>query len=82
MGGAGHFHVIVGKEKRPISMEKGKHKMLTVIQRKVEKYKQLEVLGPFGARLLGCGPSGLLDVVLRALRPLRPCDPRNGAMIG
>ena len=26
------------------------------------------------------GPSGLLDNVLHALRALRPCDPRNGAM--
>ena len=25
------------------------------------------------------GPSGLLDFVLRALRALRPCDPRNDA---
>ena len=36
-------------------------------------------LRPFGPAL---GPSGLLDFVLRALRALRPCDPRNGAMIG
>ena len=35
-----------------------------------------------GARLLGSGPSGLLDFVLHAFRALRPCDPRNGAMIG
>ena len=35
-------------------------------------------LRPFGPAL---GPSGLLDFVLRALRALRPCDPRNGAMI-
>ena len=28
-------------------------------------------------RLLGCGPSGLLDNVLHALRALRPCDSRN-----
>ena len=28
------------------------------------------------------GPSGLLDFVLRALRALRPCDPRDCAMIG
>ena len=26
---------------------------------------------------LVCGPSGLLDFVLRALRALRPCDPRD-----
>ena len=26
------------------------------------------------------GPSGLLDFVLRALRALRPCDPRNDAI--
>ena len=36
-------------------------------------------LRPFGPAL---GPLGLLDFVLRALRALRPCDPRNGAMIG
>ena len=30
-------------------------------------------LRPFGPAL---GPSGLLDFVLRALRALRPCDPR------
>ena len=35
--------------------------------------------GPSGARLLGSCPLGLLDNVLQALRP---CDPRNGAMIG
>ena len=34
------------------------------------------------ARLLVGGPSGLLDFVLRALRVLRPCDPRDGGMIG
>ena len=33
---------------------------------------------PFGPSL---GPSGLLDNVLHALRALRPCDPRNIAMI-
>ena len=38
--------------------------------------------GPSGARLLGSSPLGLLDFVLHALRALRPCDPRNGAMIG
>ena len=31
-------------------------------------------LRPFGPAF---GPSGLLDFVLRALRALRPCDPRN-----
>ena len=30
----------------------------------------------------GRGPSGLLDSVLHALWPLRPCDPRIGKMIG
>ena len=30
-------------------------------------------LRPFGPAL---GPLGLLDIVLRALRALRPCDPR------
>ena len=28
------------------------------------------------------GPSGLLDFVLRALRALRPGDPRNDVVIG
>ena len=37
---------------------------------------------PAGPRLLGCGPSGLLDNVLHALRALRSCDPRNSAMMG
>ena len=32
-----------------------------------------------GALQVG-GPSGLLDFVLRALRALRPCDPRNDAL--
>ena len=39
--------------------------------------KELEVSGPVGPQLLACGPSGLLDIVLRALRALRPCDPRR-----
>ena len=43
-------------------------------------YLQVEVWGPSGPRLLVGGPSGrllaLLDFVLRALRALRPCDPR------
>ena len=30
---------------------------------------------------LAFGPSGLLDFVLRTLRALRPCDPRNSAMM-
>ena len=34
------------------------------------------------AQLLGCGPSGLLDNVLHALRALRPCDSCNSAMMG
>ena len=33
-------------------------------------------------RLLGCGPSGLLDNVLHALWAFRPCDPRISAMMG
>ena len=33
-----------------------------------------------GPRLLAGGPSGLLHFVLRALRPLMPCDPRNDAL--
>ena len=37
--------------------------------------------GPSGPRRLDSGPSGLLDNVLHALQALRPCDPRNGAMI-
>ena len=36
-------------------------------------------LRPFGP---AWGPSGLLDFVLCALRALRPCDPRNDAVIG
>ena len=35
-------------------------------------------LRPFGPAF---GPSGLLDFVLRALRALRPCDPRNSASV-
>ena len=35
-----------------------------------------------GPRLLAGGPSGLLHFVLRALRPLMPCDSFNGAVIG
>ena len=34
-------------------------------------------LGAPGPKLLVCGPSGLLDFVLHALRALRPCDPRR-----
>ena len=37
----------------------------------------LEVQGPSGPQLLVVGPSGRLDIVLRALWALRPCDPRN-----
>ena len=40
-------------------------------------YWILEVKGPSGPQLLVCGPSGLLDFVLCALRALRPCDPRR-----
>ena len=40
---------------------------------------QTSGLWPFGPAL---GPSGLLDNVLHALRALRPCDPRNSAMMG
>ena len=39
---------------------------------------KLEVWGPSEPRLLSDGPSGLLNFVLRALRALRPRDPRNG----
>ena len=42
----------------------------------------LEVWGPSGPQLLVCGPSGLFDFVLLALRALRPCDPCNDAVIG
>ena len=37
----------------------------------------LEVRGPSGPQLLLGGPLGRLDFVLRALRALRPFDPRN-----
>ena len=37
---------------------------------------------PSGPGLLGCGPSGLLDNVLHAVRALRRCDPRISAMMG
>ena len=47
----------------------------------IVKYDEIEVLGPSGAQLLSRGPSGLLDFVLRALRALRPCDPRVGNWI-
>ena len=60
---------------------------VTIIQ--IHKYKYTRSLGalraptsslwPFGPAL---GTSGLLDFILRALRALRPCDPRDGAMIG
>ena len=42
----------------------------------------LEVWGPSGPQLLVGGPSGQLDFVLRALRALRPGDPRNDVVIG
>ena len=45
-------------------------------------YLILQVWGhPCGPRLLGCGPSDLLDNVLHALLALRPCDPRNSTMM-
>ena len=47
-----------------------------------DSYIYTRSLGPFRARLLAGGPSGLLDFVLRALRALRPCDPLNGSVIG
>ena len=34
-----------------------------------------------GSRSLGCGPSGLLDNVLHALRALRPCDSTISQML-
>ena len=53
-----------------------------------QHYNELEVKGPLWgptSRLrpfgLALGPSGLLDNVLYALPALRPCDPRNGAMM-
>ena len=46
------------------------------------KYAQLEVRGLSGPQLLVGGPSGRLDFVLRALRALRPCDPRNDVVTG
>ena len=42
----------------------------------------LEVRGPSGPQLLVGGPSGRLDFVLRALRALRPCDPRSFSQEG
>ena len=45
-------------------------------------YIILEVYGPSGPQLLLGGPSGRLDFVLRALRALRPGDPRNDVVIG
>ena len=53
-----------------------------------QKYNILEVWGPVGPRLLVCGPSagflpfGHLNFVLRALRLLRPCDPRTDGASG
>ena len=44
--------------------------------------RNLGALPASRARLLGCGPLGLLDNVLRAIRVLRLCDPRNSAMMG
>ena len=41
------------------------------------QYLKVEVLGPSGPQLLVGGPSGQLDFILRALRALRPSDPRN-----
>ena len=38
--------------------------------------------GLSGTRLQGSGPSSPLDFVLHGLCALRPCDPRNNAMIG
>ena len=47
------------------------------------QYENTRSLGvPPGPDFLGSGPSGLLDNVLHALWALRPCDPRNGSMIG
>ena len=52
----------------------------------LEKYHKVGIIiywkfrGPSGPQLLVCGPLGLLDFVLRALRALRPCDPRNVAL--
>ena len=45
-------------------------------------YNRLEVKGPLRGPTSGCTPLGLLDLVLHAHRALRPCYPRNGAMIG
>ena len=42
-------------------------------------YSIPEVRGP---QLLFGGPSGRLDFVHRALRALRPCEPRNDVVIG
>ena len=53
----------------------------TLEQSHFQKYTTLEVRGPSGPQLLVGGPLGQLDFVLRALRALRPCDPRNDVVI-
>ena len=49
---------------------------------KIQKYKKTRSLGAIRALTSRLGPSGLLDNVLHALRALRPCGPRNSAMMG
>ena len=49
---------------------------ISLPQKKVTIYPQL-----FNTGSLVNGPSGRLDFVLRALRMLRPCDPRNGELL-
>ena len=54
--------------------------LLSVGKILIYNYIILEVEGPSGPGLLAGGPPGP-DLVLRALRALRPCDPRNNDWI-
>ena len=64
-------------EGRPQQSKDGETQILGMFQ-----YNILQVWGASGARPQAGGLSGLLDFVIRALRALRPCDPRDGAVIG
>ena len=55
---------------------------LTFWSEGVEKYMQTRSLGALRAPTSSWRPFGPLDFVLRALRALRPCDPRIGDWIG
>ena len=67
----------------------GPAKMAHAKRKMAQKYKKTRSLGarwdptssrrPFGPAFC---PSGILDFVLRALRALRPCDPRTDAGVG